>query len=116
MHKKHEQGKFNEKVEEGYFLGYITPNKRVYNRSTQNVEEWYHVDVQRYSMPPPGKCPDWMFDYSGHFDSFNMQLDIQSSATSCFVINPRRVPGTPTRSFSTEIYLNCITYLLTVIL
>ncbi|KAD3336888.1 hypothetical protein E3N88_32407 [Mikania micrantha] len=72
MLKKHEQGKFNEKVEEGYFLGYNTPNKRVYNRSTQNVEEWYHVDVQRYSMPPPGKGPDWMFDYSGLFDSFNM--------------------------------------------
>ncbi|KAD3336764.1 hypothetical protein E3N88_32283 [Mikania micrantha] len=72
MLKKHEQGKFNEKVEEGYFLGYSTPNKRVYNRSTQNVEEWYHVDVQRYSIRPPGKGPDWMFDYSGLFDSFNM--------------------------------------------
>ena len=32
MLKKHEQGKFIEKVEEGYFLGYNTPNKRVYNR------------------------------------------------------------------------------------
>ncbi|KAD2392849.1 hypothetical protein E3N88_39826 [Mikania micrantha] len=72
MLKKHEQGKFNEKVEEGYFLGCSTPNKRVYNRSTQNVEEWYHVDVQKYSMPPPGKGPDWMFDYSDLFDSFNM--------------------------------------------
>ncbi|KAD2393226.1 hypothetical protein E3N88_40203 [Mikania micrantha] len=39
MLKKHEQGKFNEKVEEGYFLGYSTPNKRVYNTSTHNVEE-----------------------------------------------------------------------------
>ncbi|KAD5318304.1 hypothetical protein E3N88_18250 [Mikania micrantha] len=72
MLKKHEQGKFNEKVEEGYFLGYSTPNKRVYNRGTQNVEEWYHVDVQKYFMPPPGKGPDWMLDYSGLFDSFNM--------------------------------------------
>ncbi|KAD4981808.1 hypothetical protein E3N88_18479 [Mikania micrantha] len=72
MLKKHEQGKFNEKVEEGYFLGYITPNKRVYNISTHNVEEWYHVDVQKYTMPPPGKGPDWMFDYSSLFDSFNM--------------------------------------------
>ncbi|KAD4385770.1 hypothetical protein E3N88_25939 [Mikania micrantha] len=74
MLKKHEQGKFNEKVEEGYFLGYSTPNKRVYNRLTQNVEEWYHVDVQKYSMPPPGKGPDWMLNYSDLFDSFNMPL------------------------------------------
>ncbi|KAD4586293.1 hypothetical protein E3N88_23894 [Mikania micrantha] len=72
MLKKHEQGKFNEKVEEGYFLGYSTPNKRVYNISTHNVEEWYHVDVQKYLMPPPGKGPDWMFDYSSLFDSFNI--------------------------------------------
>ena len=72
MLKKHEQHKFNEKVEEGYFLGYSTPNKRVYNRSTQNAEEWYHVEVQKYSMPPPWKGPDWMFNYSDLFDSFNM--------------------------------------------
>ncbi|KAD2805416.1 hypothetical protein E3N88_38793 [Mikania micrantha] len=72
MLKKHEQGKFNEKVEEGYFLGYNTPNKRVSNIATHNVEEWYHVDVQKYTMPPPEKGPDWMFDYSGLFDSFNM--------------------------------------------
>ncbi|KAD5802688.1 hypothetical protein E3N88_14048 [Mikania micrantha] len=72
MLKKHEQGKFNEKVEEGYFLGCITLNKGVYNRSTHNVEEWNHVDVQKYSMPPPGKGPDWMFNYYDLFDSFNM--------------------------------------------
>ncbi|KAC9514746.1 hypothetical protein E3N88_45718 [Mikania micrantha] len=63
MLKKHEQGKFNEKVEEGYFLWYSAPNKRVYNILTHNVEEWYNVDVQKYSMPPPGKGPDWMFNF-----------------------------------------------------
>jgi transposase InsO family protein len=45
MLKKDAQGKFNEKVEVGIFLGYSTPNKRVYNKKTGNVEEWYHVDV-----------------------------------------------------------------------
>jgi len=72
MLKKTATGKFNEKVEVGIFLGYSTPCKRVYNKGTGNVEEWYEVDVQKYSLEPPGKGHAWMFDYQGLFDSFNL--------------------------------------------
>ncbi|KAC9929940.1 hypothetical protein E3N88_45062 [Mikania micrantha] len=72
MLKRYEQSKFNEKVEEGYFARYSTSNKRVYNKSSHTMKEWYHVDVQRYSMPPLGKGLDWMFNYSDLFDSFNI--------------------------------------------
>ncbi|KAI3801965.1 hypothetical protein L1987_30085 [Smallanthus sonchifolius] len=72
MLKKDAHGKFNEKVEEGYFLGYSTPNKRVYNKASGNVEEWYHVDVQKYTSPAAGKGLPWMFDYEELFASFNL--------------------------------------------
>lgn len=57
----------------GIFLGYSTPNKRVYNKELGNVEEWYEVDVQRYTPPPTGKGLAWMFNYEGLFNSFNLQ-------------------------------------------
>ncbi|KAI3695478.1 hypothetical protein L1987_78475 [Smallanthus sonchifolius] len=72
MLKKDAHGKFNEKVEVGYFLGYSTPNKRVYNKASGNVEEWYHVDVQKYTSPAAGKGLPWMFDYEELFASFNL--------------------------------------------
>ncbi|KAD4586699.1 hypothetical protein E3N88_24300 [Mikania micrantha] len=34
--------KFNSKVENGFFLGYSLPNKRVFNKSTGVVELWYN--------------------------------------------------------------------------
>ncbi|KAI3808072.1 hypothetical protein L1987_24014 [Smallanthus sonchifolius] len=72
MLKKDAHGKFNEKVEEGYFLGYSTPNKRVYNKASGNVEEWYHFDVQKYTSPTARKGLPWMFDYEELFASFNL--------------------------------------------
>ena len=65
-------GKFDAKAEEGFFLGYKTPVKRVYNKRTGVVEEWSNVDVQRFTPTLEGKGPDWLFDYKGLFDSFNL--------------------------------------------
>ena len=75
MLKKSAASKFNEKVEVGIFLGYSTPLKWVYNKSTGNVEEWFEVNVQKYLVEPPGKGHAWMFDYQGLFDSFNLPPD-----------------------------------------
>ena len=42
--------KFAPKAEEGYFVGYATPLKRVFNKRTRQVEEWANVEVQRYTQ------------------------------------------------------------------
>ncbi|KAJ0918468.1 putative RNA-directed DNA polymerase [Helianthus annuus] len=65
-------GKFGAKAIEGYFLGYATPNLRVWNLTTKRIEEWGEVRVQRYSNPPKPSGDPWMFDYDGLFDSFNL--------------------------------------------
>ncbi|KAJ0805060.1 putative RNA-directed DNA polymerase [Helianthus annuus] len=65
-------GKFGAKAIEGYFLGYATPNLRVWNLTTKRIEEWGEVRVQRYSNPPKPSGEPWMFDYDGLFDSFNL--------------------------------------------
>lgn len=41
---KRDTRKFEEKVFEGYFLGYASTKKRVFNISLGYVEEWYPVD------------------------------------------------------------------------
>ena len=55
---KRDSGKFEEKALEGYFLGYASPKKRVFNFTSGCVEEWYHVDCQKYTTPTQGKGPD----------------------------------------------------------
>ncbi|KAD5318063.1 hypothetical protein E3N88_18009 [Mikania micrantha] len=68
--------KFNSKVEEGFFLGYNLPNKRVFNKRTGVVELWYNVDVQRHTPIPKGKGPNWLFDYDKLFESFNLSPNV----------------------------------------
>ncbi|TLX65758.1 transposase family protein, partial [Labilibacter sediminis] len=61
---KDRKSKFGENAIEGYYLGQVanSPNKRVFNKLTGRIEEWYEVDVQRYTMPQSSKGPDWFFD------------------------------------------------------
>ena len=75
MLKKSVASKFNKKVEVGIFLGYNTPLKWVYNKSTGNIEEWFEVDDQEYPVEPPRKGHTWMFSSQGHLDSFNLPPD-----------------------------------------
>jgi len=42
----------------------------------QKVEEWYHVDVQRYTVPVAGTGEPWMFDYDSLFQSFNLSPEV----------------------------------------
>ncbi|XP_076883899.1 uncharacterized protein LOC143532863 [Bidens hawaiensis] len=75
---KRDARKFEEKAIEGYILGYASPKKCVFNLSSGCVEEWYHVDCQRYTTTPAGKGPDWMFDYDGLFNSFTPSVEVQN--------------------------------------
>ncbi|KAM0066395.1 putative RNA-directed DNA polymerase [Helianthus debilis subsp. tardiflorus] len=75
-------GKFGAKAIEGYFLGYQTPNFRVWNLATKKVELWSEVRVQRYTSPVRAPGDPWMFDYDGLFDSFNLPTFDEESAAA----------------------------------
>src|ERR1043165_4254105 len=71
--------KFSPKAEEGYFVGYATPLKRVFNKRTRQVEDWANVEVQRYTQNLQGTGPDWMFDYKDFFESFNLDSLVEEA-------------------------------------
>ncbi|KAM0034613.1 putative RNA-directed DNA polymerase [Helianthus debilis subsp. tardiflorus] len=77
-------GKFGAKAIEGYFLGYATPNLRVWNLETKRVEEWSEVRVQRHTLPV--KCPGqpWMFEYDDFFNSINVEAVEENAAARMF--------------------------------
>src|SRR3990170_5839884 len=66
------QGKFDEKAEEGLFLGYIpgTPNRRVYNVRTEIVDIGYNVVISSHTHPVH-RGSDVIFNYDDVFTSFN---------------------------------------------
>ncbi|KAI3773999.1 hypothetical protein L1987_48541 [Smallanthus sonchifolius] len=70
--------KFSAKAIEGIFLGYVanSTTKRVYNKETRQVEEWFHIDCSNRSLPQMAIGPDWAFDYENLFKSFHLPSDI----------------------------------------
>ncbi|KAI3821566.1 hypothetical protein L1987_09134 [Smallanthus sonchifolius] len=70
--------KFSAKAIEGIFLGYVanSTTKRVYNKETRQVEEWFHIDCSNWSLPQMAIGPDWAFDYENLFKSFHLPSDI----------------------------------------
>ncbi|KAI3712446.1 hypothetical protein L1987_71003 [Smallanthus sonchifolius] len=70
--------KFSAKAIEGIFLGYVanSTTKRVYNKETCQVEEWFHIDCSNRSLPQMAIGPDWAFDYANLFKSFHLPSDI----------------------------------------
>ncbi|KAI3808308.1 hypothetical protein L1987_24257 [Smallanthus sonchifolius] len=66
------------KAIEGIFLGYVanSTTKRVYNKETRQVEEWYHIDCSNQSLPQMAIGPDLAFDYENLFKSFHLPSDI----------------------------------------
>ncbi|KAJ0794618.1 putative RNA-directed DNA polymerase [Helianthus annuus] len=75
-----QDGKFGAKAIDGFFLGYATPNYRVWNLVTKKIELWSEVKVQRYTSPVRAPGDPWMFDYDGLFDSFNLPTFDEESA------------------------------------
>src|ERR1044071_4154615 len=63
----------------GFFVGYATPLKQVFNKRTRQVEEWASVEVQRYTQNVQGSGPDWMFDYKDFFESFNLDSLVEEA-------------------------------------
>ncbi|KAI3808199.1 hypothetical protein L1987_24147 [Smallanthus sonchifolius] len=50
--------------------------KRVYNKETRQVEEWFHIDCSNRSLPQIVIGADWAFDYDNFFKSFHLPYDI----------------------------------------
>nr|GFC16657.1 retrovirus-related Pol polyprotein from transposon TNT 1-94 [Tanacetum cinerariifolium] len=79
-------GKFEEKGDEGYFIGYSMSNKafRVFNKRTRRVEENLHVEFLENKAIEKGSGPNWLFDIDSLTKSMNyMPVDagINSSST-----------------------------------
>nr|GEU72287.1 putative ribonuclease H-like domain-containing protein [Tanacetum cinerariifolium] len=57
-------GKFKEKGDEGYFIGYSMSSKafRVFNKRTRRVEENLHVEFLENKAIEKGAGPNWLFD------------------------------------------------------
>ncbi|GJV24850.1 ribonuclease H-like domain-containing protein [Tanacetum coccineum] len=57
-------GKFDEKADEGYFVGYSVISKamRVFNKRTRIVEETLNIRFLENAPNVKGNGPDWLFD------------------------------------------------------
>nr|GEX95927.1 putative ribonuclease H-like domain-containing protein [Tanacetum cinerariifolium] len=68
-------GKFEEKYDEGFLVGYSLSSKafRVYNLETKKVEENPHINFLENKPNVAGKGPTWLFDLDYLTDSMNYQ-------------------------------------------
>ncbi|GJS09118.1 putative ribonuclease H-like domain-containing protein [Tanacetum coccineum] len=68
-------GKFEEKSDEGFLVGYSLNSKafRVYNLETKRVEENLHTNFLENKPNVAGKGPAWLFDLDYLTDSMNYQ-------------------------------------------
>ncbi|GJS89508.1 putative ribonuclease H-like domain-containing protein [Tanacetum coccineum] len=66
-------GKFNEKSDEGFFVGYSLSSKafRVYNIRTRKVQENLHVGFLENKPMIEGNGPKWLFDLDSLTQSMN---------------------------------------------
>nr|GEX73132.1 retrovirus-related Pol polyprotein from transposon TNT 1-94 [Tanacetum cinerariifolium] len=66
-------GKFKEKGDEGYFIGYSMSSKafRIFNKRTKRVEENLHVEFLENKAIEKGASPNWLFD----IDSLNKSMN-----------------------------------------
>nr|GEV05889.1 hypothetical protein [Tanacetum cinerariifolium] len=66
-------GKFEEKGDEGYFIGYSMSRKafKVFNKRTRRVEKNLHVDFLENKAIEKGAGPNWLFDIDSLTKSMN---------------------------------------------
>ncbi|GKC08223.1 putative ribonuclease H-like domain-containing protein, partial [Tanacetum coccineum] len=64
LNTKDHLGKFDGKVDKGFFVGYFVVSKamRVFNKRTRIVEETLNIRFLEYAPNVTGNGPDWLFD------------------------------------------------------
>nr|GFC44252.1 ribonuclease H-like domain-containing protein [Tanacetum cinerariifolium] len=69
-------GKFKEKGDEGYFIGYSMSSKvfRVFNKRTKRIKENLHVEFLENKAIEKGYVPNWLFDIDSLTKSMNYML------------------------------------------
>ncbi|GJR05901.1 ribonuclease H-like domain-containing protein [Tanacetum coccineum] len=70
-----DEGKFDGKADEGFFVGYSTNSKafRVFNSRTRIVEENMHVKFSEETPNIVGNGPNWLFDIDALTKSMNYE-------------------------------------------
>ncbi|GJU91259.1 putative ribonuclease H-like domain-containing protein [Tanacetum coccineum] len=68
-------GKFDEKADEGFFVGYSINNKafRIFNTRTRKVEENLHINFLENKPNVTGSGPEWLFDIDSLTKSMNYE-------------------------------------------
>ncbi|GKB06376.1 retrovirus-related pol polyprotein from transposon TNT 1-94 [Tanacetum coccineum] len=68
-------GKFDEKADEGFFVGYSINSKafRVFNTRTRKVEENLHINFLENKPNVAGSGPEWLFDIDLLTNSMNYE-------------------------------------------
>ncbi|GJT22085.1 putative ribonuclease H-like domain-containing protein, partial [Tanacetum coccineum] len=77
-------GKFDEKADEGFFVGYYINSKsfRVFNTRTRKVEENMHITFLENKPNIVGSGPDWLFDIDLLTNSMNYELVTAGNQTN----------------------------------
>ncbi|GJT94721.1 putative ribonuclease H-like domain-containing protein [Tanacetum coccineum] len=77
-------GKFDEKADEGFFVGYSINNKafRVFNNRTRKVEENLHINFLENKPNVTRSRPEWLFDIDLLTNSMNYELVTTGNQTN----------------------------------
>ncbi|GJV57723.1 putative ribonuclease H-like domain-containing protein, partial [Tanacetum coccineum] len=77
-------GKFDEKADEGFFVGYSTNSNalRVFNSRTRIVEENLHVQFSENTPNIAGSGPNWLFDIDALTKSMNYKPIVVGNETN----------------------------------
>ncbi|GKE28554.1 putative ribonuclease H-like domain-containing protein, partial [Tanacetum coccineum] len=94
-------GKFDEKADEGFFVGYSINSKalRVFNTKTRKVEENLHIKFLENKPNVAGSRPKWLFDIDLLTNSMNYELVIAGNQTNKNAGIKDNVDAVPTQQY-----------------
>nr|GEV93282.1 ribonuclease H-like domain-containing protein [Tanacetum cinerariifolium] len=82
-------GKFDNKVNEGFFVGYSLNSKafRVFNSRTRIVEGNLHIRFSKSIPNVVGSGPDWLFDIDALTRTINYEPNVIGTQSNGFAVN-----------------------------
>ncbi|GJX45680.1 putative ribonuclease H-like domain-containing protein [Tanacetum coccineum] len=94
-------GKFDEKADEGFFVGYSINSKafRVFNTRTRKVEENLHITFLENKPNVAGSGPDWLFDIDLLTNSMNYEPVTAGNQTNKNAGIKDNVDAVPTQQY-----------------